>query len=95
METCSRECTELAETRAFLKKGQAVRKLVRAIIEGNGGNGADVKTQIDSKYKRGIVIWRRERVAEWSAKEQKFILKGEGLQYQNAHDALMQPKTAE
>jgi hypothetical protein len=76
-------------------KDRAVRKFVRAVIEGNGGDGAEVKKGINAKYRIGVVIWKDERVAEWSAKEQKLILKGEGLQYQEAHDLLMQPKTAE
>ena len=76
-------------------KDRAVRKLVRAIIEGNGGDGADVKKNIDAKYWTGIVIWKDERVAEWSAKEQKLTLKCGGLQYQDAFDVLMLPKAAE
>ena len=76
-------------------KDRAIRKLVRAIIEGNGGDGAEVKKHMNAKYRQGIVIWKDVRVADWSAKEQKLILKGEGLQYQNAYDALMQPKAAE
>ena len=76
-------------------KDKAVRKLVRAIIEGNGGDGPGVKKHMDAKYKKGIVIWKDERVATWSAKEQKLILKGEGLQYQDAYDLLMLKKTAE
>ena len=60
-----------------------MRKFVRAIIEANGGDGAKVKQDMDAKYRKGTVIWKDERVAEWSAKEQKLILKGEGLQYQN------------
>ena len=67
-------------------KDRAVRKLVRAIIEGNGGDGADVKKNIDAKYWTGT---------EWSAKEQKLTLKCGGLQYQDAFHWLMLPKAAE
>ena len=70
-------------------KDRAIRKFVRAIIEGNGGDGAEVKKQMDAKYKKGIVIWKDERVAEWCVKEQKLMLKGEGLQYQKAYDVLI------
>ena len=77
------------------KKDRAVGKFVRAIIEHNGGDCAEVKKRVDAKYRRGIVIWKDERVAEWSDKEQKLILKGEGLTFKKAFDLLMIPKTAE
>ena len=78
-------------------KDYAVRKFVRAIIECNGGDATatETKKQIDAKYRKGIVIWRHVRVAEWCPKQQKLILKEDGLQYKNAYDVLMQPKTAE
>jgi len=73
-------------------KERAVRKLVRAIIECNGGDGATVKQDIDAKYWNGIVVYKDERVAEWNAEEQKMILKGEGFKYQRAYEALMEGK---
>ena len=77
------------------KRDRAIGKFVRAIIEGNGGDGAEEKKHIDAKYKRGTVIWKHARVAEWNADKQSLILKGEGIQYQKLYDALMKPKTAE
>ena len=65
---------------------QAVRKLVRAMIEGNGGDGPEVKKHMDAKYNSGTVIW----------KDESGRVEGrEGLKYQKAYDLLMKAKTAE
>ena len=67
---------------------KAVRKVVRAIIESNGGDGAAIKQEMEFSYKRGIVWWREERVAEW--KDGHMKLKGAAEQYAEAFKTLMQ-----
>eukprot|EP00973_Karenia_brevis_P030425 4194603-Karenia_brevis.AAC.1 len=37
---------------------KSVRKLVRTIIEMNGGNGKAIKEHIDTNYAQGIVWWK-------------------------------------
>ena len=74
---------------------KAVRKIVRLIIEKNGGNGNEVKKKIDTRYNRGIVWWKDERVAEWNALEGKMHLKGWAMQHEDAFAKLMKPKPAE
>ena len=44
---------------------RAVRKVVRVIIESNGGNGSEAKKSIETDYKKGIVWFYDARVAEW------------------------------
>ena len=66
---------------------KAVRKLVRVIIEANGGNGAIVKEDIETNYKRGIVWWKDERVGEW--KQDHMELMGAAAAYTEAFQALL------
>jgi hypothetical protein len=68
-------------------KERAVRKLVRAIIETQGGNGKAVKANIDTNYNRGIVWWMDERIAEW--KDDRMQFKDAGAQFRSAFDQLM------
>ena len=68
---------------------RAVRKLVRAIIETKGGDGATVKQDIETQYGKGIVWWQENRVAEWSRVDMKMNLLASGLQFQSAFDKLM------
>ena len=42
------------------KKERAVRKVVRLLIENNGGNGEQIKKKIDAKYRWGAVWWQGE-----------------------------------
>ena len=44
---------------------RAVRKVVRAIIENEGGDGNRTKQDIETNYRRGIVRWKEERVVLW------------------------------
>ena len=69
------------------QKDKAVRKVVRAIIEQNGGDGGAVKPYLDTDYHRGLVWWRDERVAEWT--DGRMRLMGAGSAYQEAFDLLM------
>ena len=80
-----------------VNKDFAVWKIVRAIIEANGGDSTATKgkKQIDATYRKNLATWRHVRVAEWSPIQQKLILEGDGLQYQSAYDVFMQLKTAE
>ena len=68
---------------------RAVRKLVRAIIESTGGDGATVKQDIETHYRKGIVWWKDSRVGEWSSVDTKMHLLANGLQFQSAFDKLM------
>ena len=54
---------------------KAVRKLVRAIIEQEGGNGNDTKRKIDADYRQGIVRYKDVRVGDYL--DGKMELKGE------------------
>ena len=76
-------------------KVRAIRKVVRVIIEQNGGDGPSVKKDIDANYPRGIVWWKNERVAEWSAPVGKMSLMGWAKQHEDAFAHLMKPKAAE
>ena len=66
---------------------RAIRKVVRVIIEANGGNGAIIKKDIDTNYKRGIVWWKDERVAEW--KQDHMELMGAAAAYTEAFQAML------
>ena len=71
------------------EREKAVRKLVRVIIEKNGGNGAEVKADIDTNYPRGIVWWKDQRVGQWDNTEQRMVLKGAAVDYQSTFTDLM------
>ena len=75
-------------------KDKAVRKMVRVLIEQNGGDGPTVKKRIDAKYKVGIVWWKGDdnkwnKVAEWKKEEAKMILMPGASQLQGPFDVLM------
>ena len=72
---------------ADAEREKAVRKVVRTIIESNGGDGKTIKTDIETDYKKGIVWWKDERVAEW--KDDKMNLKGAAASYATAFDKFM------
>jgi len=69
------------------RKEKAVRKVVRTLIEANGGDGQSVKQDIDTNYTKGIVWWKDERVAEWSNGAME--LKGKMVPYTDAYNRLM------
>ena len=71
-------------------KARAVSKLVRAIIEGNGGDGRAVKEHMKgTSYTRGRVYFKGERVVEWNYVEGVMRLKGQGKDYEEAFAKLM------
>ena len=70
------------------QKDRAVRKVVRTIIEVNGGDGSKVKAEIDARYKKGVVLWRDSRVAEWDYRQKKMVLCGAGMAWQEHFDKL-------
>eukprot|EP00973_Karenia_brevis_P008126 1100247-Karenia_brevis.AAC.1 len=47
----------------------ATRKVVRVIIEQNGGDGARIKKEqkLHANYAKGRVVWNGARVATWDA----------------------------
>ena len=57
------------------------------IIEANGGNGAIVKEDIETNYKRGIVWWKDERVGE--RKHDRMELMGAAAAYTEAFQAML------
>ena len=64
-----------------------MRKIVRTIIEVQGGNGKDIKAHIDTNYKKGIVWWKEKRVAEWV--DGCMVLKGEAEAWKGKFNQLM------
>jgi hypothetical protein len=69
-------------------RDKAVRKLVRAIIEVEGGDAKAVKELIDTNYRKGIVRYKDLRVGEYM--DGQMQLKGEGLRMESKFKALMQ-----
>ena len=61
--------------------------MVRAIIEANGGDGKLVKQEIDARYRKGVVLWKDQRVAEW--KDGNMNLINAGTQFQESFQKLM------
>eukprot|EP00973_Karenia_brevis_P045647 6321711-Karenia_brevis.AAC.1 len=68
---------------------KAVRKLVRTIIEKNGGDGREIKKHLDANYSQGIVWWNDCRVGEWQASEERMKLLGEAASYVEHFNNLM------
>ena len=68
---------------------KAVRKVVRMLIERNGGDGNAVKKDIATNYAKGKVWWKDCKFAEWDEKADKMMLVGEGTEYQEDYDKLM------
>ena len=60
---------------------------MRTIIEENGGNGQVVKEHIHANYRKGILWWKDERVAEW--KDGSFVFKGAALTWKAKFDKYM------
>ena len=77
------------------KKGRAIRKVIRTLIEANGGDGEAVKKDIETNN-RGVVWYKDERVAEWKAEkgqEGNMKLVGAMLPHEAAYRDLMENKT--
>ena len=70
-------------------KSKAIRKVVRLIIEANGGDGHVVKKDIITKYGKGKVYYKKIPVAVWDEPTGKIQLLGEAAAYQNAYNKLM------
>lgn len=68
-------------------RNKAVRKLVRAIIEEEGGDGKITKENIDADYHKGIVRYKGIRVGEYLAGTMD--LKGEAIKLRPRFDELM------
>jgi hypothetical protein len=73
----------------FPDKTKAVRKLVRLLIEQNGGDGAKVKKDIVTNYTKGKVWWKDSKFAEWDEKAGEMKLVGAGADYEAAFALLM------
>eukprot|EP00973_Karenia_brevis_P084811 11767724-Karenia_brevis.AAC.1 len=48
----------LPDDAAEAARQKAVRKVVRTIIECNGGEGRKIKQEIEADYKMGLVEWK-------------------------------------
>ena len=71
------------------KREKAVRKIVRLIIEHNGGNGEQVKKELDISYRKGHVWKGDTQLAEWDKEEEKMKLMNEAMNYSSEFSALM------
>ena len=79
------------------KKDRAIRKVIRTLIEANGGNGEEVKKKIDSN-RQGIIWFRDERVAESKVEQGRegyMKLKGVMLEHEASFTTLMECKPKE
>ncbi|CAK0835085.1 unnamed protein product, partial [Prorocentrum cordatum] len=65
---------------------KAVRKVVRTIVESNGGDGDAIKQDVDTNYKKGLVWWKDKRAAVWG--DGRMTLLGEAAAYKEKHDLL-------
>ena len=77
------------------RREKAVRKVVRALIEREGGNGDVVKQRIDAKYHWGTVWWKKpegkwEKVAQWNKEDSKMTMMGTAASLQEVVAALLQ-----
>jgi hypothetical protein len=70
-------------------KSKAIRKVVRLIIESNGGDGQTVKKDIITKFGKGKVYYKKVPVAAWDELTGKIKLLGEASAYQDAYNKLM------
>ena len=68
---------------------KAVRKVVRTIIEQSGGNSATTKAELETNYKKGVVWWKDERVAEWDEDLEMMTLTGAAAGFTAAFQDLM------
>ena len=48
-----------------------MRKVVRIVIEKNGDDGEEVKKHIETKYGKGRVWYKDEKIAAWGEKKEK------------------------
>ena len=76
-------------------KVKAMRKVVRIVIEKNGGDGMEVKKRLETKYGKGRVWWKDERIATWDGKKGEMILKGWAKQHEQEFLQLMRSSRKE
>ena len=70
------------------KRERGVRKVVRMLIEQNGGNGEAVKQYVETDYRRGVVWFKDQRVAEWRDNQMHMV--GEAVKWSAALQALLE-----
>jgi hypothetical protein len=70
---------------------KAIRKLVRTIIEANGGDGSALKAagHLYANYRVGYALWKGDRVAEWDEKSGKVEFTEKGRVYEQAFRKLV------
>ena len=78
----------MRKTKEDEDKDKAVRKLVHAVIEHEGGNSTVVKEQIDADYRRGIVRYKDVRIGEYQ--DGNMVLKGDGIKLEARYRALLE-----
>jgi hypothetical protein len=67
---------------------KAVRKLVRAIIETEGGCPSEVRAKIDTDYRKGIVRYNDCRIGEYT--DGRMLLKDAGSKFASRFNELME-----
>ena len=85
----------LIESTADQAKVKAMRKVVRIVIEKNGGDGKEVKKHMEAKYGKGRIWWKEERIAAWDEDKGKMILEGWAKQHEQEFIQLMTPSKKE
>eukprot|EP00973_Karenia_brevis_P051543 7158762-Karenia_brevis.AAC.1 len=72
-------------------KSKGVRKLVRTVIEANGGNGAKMKAEgsLYANYRQGCVLWCGERLGTWNADDETMNFTETGEKYAETWRKLM------
>ena len=85
----------MRESKKDQAKVKAMRKVVRIVIEKNGGDAKEVKKNMETKYGKGRVWWNEERIAAWDEEKGQMILEGWAEQHEQEFIQLMKPKTVE
>ena len=70
-------------------KQRAMNKVVRVIVEQNGGDGKTIKRSIEKNKASGEIWWQNEQVAKWDEVKNEMELMGAALQYQDAFRKLI------
>lgn len=76
-------------------KTKAFRKMVRMIIEKEGGDGATIKKDISTIYCKGKVWFKDNQVAEWDDRTKTMKLSGVVACHQKEYDDMMATKRPE
>lgn len=72
-----------------------MRKVVRIVIEKNGGDGKEVKKHLQAKYGKGRVWYKDEKIATWDETKGEIILEGWAKQHEQEFLQLMKPSKKE